>query len=84
MAVTTDETDEEDSDEEEEEEDRSVTGSLDDSDLEDHMATRKIPVPRAGGSWTDKRRKIFERENGLSSSLEGMSISPGISRLVGQ
>lgn len=84
VAVTTDETDEEDSDEEEEEEDRSVTGSLDDSDLEDHMATRKIPVPRAGGSWTDKRRKIFERENGLSSSLEGMSISPGISRLVGQ
>jgi RNA polymerase I-specific transcription initiation factor RRN3 len=83
--VTTDETDEEDSDEEEDEdEERSVTGSLDDSDLEDHMATRKVPVPKSGGSWTDKRRKMFERENGLSSSLEGMSISPGISRLVGQ
>lgn len=78
--------DDEDSDEEEEDEEEeaetsemeSINGSL----MRDTMASRGIPKMK-NGSYTDRRRMAFERDNGLSSSLEGMSISPGLSRVVG-
>lgn len=83
VAIQTEESD----DEEDDSEDEIETSDVDsmgggDSDLEDTMAGRGIPKVKNQGSWTDRRKRMFERDEGLSSSLEGMSISPNISRVV--
>ncbi|WVW84835.1 hypothetical protein I302_106870 [Kwoniella bestiolae CBS 10118] len=77
-----------DSDDSEEDEEESDAES-DDSSLEDHMKThptlpRRIDI----GSYGEHRKhKLFNggrsRDDGLSSSLEGMSISPNLSGGVG-
>ena len=78
----TNESDDEESDDEDEEKSE-VESSLTDSLLGDDLK-RRMPISLKGGSWSERRRKMFDRDGGLSSSLEGMSISPGISRVVGQ
>jgi RNA polymerase I-specific transcription initiation factor RRN3 len=85
VAITNDDdSDEDESDEEEgEEKESEVESSLADSLLGDDSKARRVPTSFKGGSWSERRRKMFDRDGGLSSSLEGMSISPGISRMVG-
>lgn len=85
VSIPLDDDEDESSDEEEdEEEDES------DDDSESGIAGRKIQItkpvslPKHKGSWTDPRRRLMAgassggRDDGLSSSLEGMSISPGV------
>lgn len=86
VAIQNDSDDEESEEEDEEvsEADTSEMESLNGSLMRDTMVSRGIPkIKIKNGSWTDRRRMAFERDNGLSSSLEGMSISPGLSRVVG-
>ena len=43
------------------------------------------PVPRySSGSYSARQRKMFGKDEGLSSSLEGMSISPNIISRAGR
>ncbi|WVQ73272.1 hypothetical protein IAR50_002840 [Cryptococcus sp. DSM 104548] len=70
-----DESDEEEEDDEDEEEDTNA-----DSELEDHLPHRGLPLPLKIGSYGDHRKRAWGekgRDSGLSTSLEGMSISPG-------
>ncbi|WVQ85078.1 hypothetical protein IAT38_007242 [Cryptococcus sp. DSM 104549] len=55
-----------------------------DSELSDHMARRGLPLPKMkAGSYGEHRRHVLGRGEkqdtgaGLSTSMEGMSISPG-------
>ncbi|WVQ65632.1 uncharacterized protein L199_003810 [Kwoniella botswanensis] len=68
--------------EEEEEEDES-----DDSSLEDHMKTTFPHKINIGSYGEHRKKKLFngtgQRDNGLSSSLEGMSISPNLNGGLG-
>ncbi|WRT67920.1 uncharacterized protein IL334_004894 [Kwoniella shivajii] len=52
------------------------------SSLEDHMLFGKnktLPLKMKVGSYGEHRRRLLDRrDNGLSSSLEGMSISPSL------
>ncbi|EIW67696.1 hypothetical protein TREMEDRAFT_12429, partial [Tremella mesenterica DSM 1558] len=72
----TEDEDEEDTEEdaEAEEEDvgdsSAVSGSVRSSSMSMSLS---VSIPK--GSWSDKKRRMFSRDNGLSSSLEGMSIS---------
>ena len=85
VAITNDDSDEEDESDEEggDEKESEVESSLADSLLGDELKAKRVPISFKGGSWSERRRKMFDRDGGLSSSLEGMSISPGISRVVG-
>lgn len=56
------------------------TGSVVSSIMEDRLS---IPKMKAG-SWSDRRKRMLDRDGGLSSSLEGMSISPNISKIMGR
>lgn len=50
------------------------------SSFEDHLAPKGLPLPKLKvGSYGDRRRSLWDskQDAGLSSSLEGMSISPG-------
>lgn len=50
------------------------------SSFEDHLAPKGVPLPKLKvGSYGDRRRSLWDskQDAGLSSSLEGMSISPG-------
>ncbi|OXC66743.1 hypothetical protein AYX13_04613 [Cryptococcus neoformans] len=50
------------------------------SSFEDHLAPKGVPLPKIKvGSYGDRRRSLWDskQDAGLSSSLEGMSISPG-------
>lgn len=77
-----DDEDDEDEDEEEEEEEEESDDEMD----VDTSVKRKFSLPKHGvsgigagaGSWNEARRRLKSgRDDGLSSSLEGMSISPG-------
>lgn len=78
-----------DEDEENDEDDSIDSGSM---DLPGRMKNgAKHPggmhiskIKSTSSSYTDRRKRLFERDNGLSSSLEGMSISPGIPRMIGR
>lgn len=83
VAITNDSDDEDESDDEDDEEKSEMQSSLADSLLGDDLKAKRMPISLKGGSWSERRRKMFDRDGGLSSSLEGMSISPGISRVVG-
>lgn len=74
----------EDEDEEEDDSDEEAEDSDSGSDMEDG---NKLSIPSSGlslpkskpGSYSDARRRLLSKDEGLSSSLEGMSISPGLS-----
>jgi RNA polymerase I-specific transcription initiation factor RRN3 len=73
-----DESEDESEDEEEEEEDESDVDSV-----LDHPTGRPVALPKnktGSSSWNEARRRLMvgSKDDGLSSSLEGMSISPGI------
>lgn len=70
-----------DDDDEEESDNESESGSDSDSDedMERRMSLPKHQNHHPGGSWNEARRRLIRnggRDDGLSSSLEGMSISP--------
>nr|XP_018262221.1 RNA polymerase I-specific transcription initiation factor RRN3 [Kwoniella dejecticola CBS 10117]OBR84379.1 RNA polymerase I-specific transcription initiation factor RRN3 [Kwoniella dejecticola CBS 10117] len=80
-----------DSEDGEEEKDDDDDDMSDDSSLEDHLAinkergksgsmSMKIPLKMKIGSYGEHRRNrlLPDKDNGLSSSLEGMSISPNL------
>ena len=51
-----------------------------------HGRSSARSLPKLGaksGSYSDRRRRLFDKDGGLSSSLEGMSISPGLPRVMG-
>jgi RNA polymerase I-specific transcription initiation factor RRN3 len=78
--VAIDAEDEEDDDDASSEGETEETGESVDADsvLSDRIAPRGIPsssMKSGSGSWA-ARRRIFGKDGGLSSSLEGMSISP--------
>ena len=73
-----DDDDESDDDEESEEEDESDVDSV-----LDHPTGRPVALPKnksGSSSWNEARRRLMvgSKDDGLSSSLEGMSISPGV------
>ena len=69
-----------------EEEESGVTSDDGGSTLEDGFSTsRSRSVPKIGsGSFSNRRRRMLTRGDGLSSSLEGMSISPAVSGGAGK
>jgi RNA polymerase I-specific transcription initiation factor RRN3 len=72
VSIPLDESESEDEDEEEEEDEDS------DEEMIEHthsLRTKPMSLPK-GSSWNEARRRLG-RDEGLSSSLEGMSISPG-------
>ena len=58
--------------------------SEDDDSSADDQPSVGISLPkRRVGSYSDARRRFLGKDGGLSSSLEGMNISPSLSGLVG-
>ncbi|WVR06475.1 hypothetical protein IAU60_003506 [Kwoniella sp. DSM 27419] len=83
---TGDESDSDASDSEASEDEQDADDASEDSSLEDHMVSgRTLPLNMKVGSYGEHRKRFLGngKDGGLSSSLEGMSISPGPGGRVG-
>lgn len=69
--------DEDDDDEDEDEEEQGEDEEMADSD-DDHITPIRR-IPRASAGYSEPRRRDLLRDRVLSTSLEGMSISPNVS-----
>ena len=71
------------SDESSDEEAEDMSASPDSIDQGRLPARVSLPRAKSGRAYDHKMRRLSERDRGLSSSLEGMLLSPGLSGMVG-
>ncbi len=69
----------EESDEETEEDDSAGADSV----FEDRLSNGQSLPKMRNGTLSDARRRLLSKDGGLSSSLEGMVLGPGLTRLMG-